>query len=1198
MFQLEDVIQQGTQDRARFDTSDLIGQPTQAIQPTQAGGFTAGGLPAGLRGGALNAFLVEPLKDIKAFGQVLLDTSLTAIKNPELFSRALFEPQAAGSQLDIGVATIKENELEAEELERAAKGAALLGGLLAGGLVAGPAKTAGAAVVAKLGIPLTSKAAPFIRGATKTGLEGIAFGAAHGALRPLTDSGISRSEAILHFAVWICGIRFGIGGPLGLLGSKNIAKVTADLAEAGRATEQGAVLEIGKQLGRKGNNMPQPAEALVGQGEELLAQVAAGETSQGMNRIGLSARISEAVGDLVDSFALRFAGVKRLDRVSGDQLHLAGLRLADARMQGSYVARRNADYIARGLSEEESSVLVRGLIVSRGRQIERDLLGRATKLDAEGVGATIRINGVKKTAAEVRELSSTVNIGELTQEEAVMFASSNVRAAAARLEADFLPMLTEIRTRNGLRSLVAGEEPFLPLVTASTEDIAQGVNVFVGKGPGATVAASAVRAGQNPFVATQTPGARMATGQALGYVADLETVLARTMRTEFALDTKNELIASIIDSPLSRKLAQGERARRTIEVNGKTIKMAEIPFEGNPIVLEQRFGIHLGPTAKPVPGANVPIPAESAELLEVGLRSVEGLPIDVGGEVNAVLGRYEVPRSVAKMFDDLTNPLQRRSENLLLTDFEGRGAQDAFFRFMDFNVGLLLLSPVEVTAHSSRILAVLSRIPGVGELQTGAAPHLAQKFIPWFGPKLGGIRDIFHVYNGKTITINGIKTLTGVQAEVRLSGIPGALPTRALATEIQRGPAGLIGKLPGKAGTGGKALAEAGRKFIFDLPEQRGGFKGFDVRARISAYMALERITLADPKLKRRPTDAETFEFITQFGAYTEEIQGTIVAMFRRNRMAPFLGGQSTIIPAEIRSTFTGRTIPRSITDQMMKAASVKLRAETLWRGVLGTAMMLQLAQKATTGTWSWENDKGHELDYNVGQLPNGRKVYIPFNVFAPGVSRAVSIMGARTMIETMGIDAVPALSRNLAQLPITYGFGSPGIGALSVLATGNAPFLVGSETGTTTFLKVVPPQPTAPLVIKHRFLEAAGQANPTFEAVFGLDQVGTPSTTIRIINALTPGMKVGPLPDRATTQPIRTPRAELYEISRNRVSQAFNKFGDDVDARFEWYEGQAAEFPTDEEREAALQAMMLGDISQQRSDARNLMRSETGEPF
>ena len=1196
MFQLEDVIQKGPDGQPVFDTSDLIGQPTQPIQ-AQSAGPTASGFPAGIQGGALNAFIVEPLSQIKALGQRALETSLTLIKNPELFTRSLLDPQAAGTQLDIAKTTIIENELGEEELEKVAKGAALVGGLLTGAAVAGPARTAGAAIVNKLGIPLTSKVAPFIRGATQAGIEGLAFGTAHGALRPLTDGEISRSEAVFHDAVWIGGISLTIGGPLGLLGAKNIAKVADEVSQASRLVEQDAVLEIGAQIGRKGNNLPQPAEALIGQGDELLAQVAAGETQQGMNRVGLSARISENVGDLVDSFALRFPGVKRVDRISGDQIHIAGLRLADARMQGSYIARRHADYISRGLSEEESSILVRGLIAARGRQIERDLLGRAAALDAEGVGATIRVNGIKKTAAQLRETVGTVNIGELTQEEAATFSLPHMQAALGRLEKDFLPTLTEIRTRNGLRSLVEGEQPFLPLQAASADDIAQGMNVFVGKGPGATITSGAVRAGANPFTATQTPGARMATGQALGYVADLETVLARTMRTEVALDTKNELIAQIIDSPLSRKLALGERARRTIEVNGKTVKMAEVEFTGNPVVLEQRFGIHLGEGAGPLPGADVPVPAAAvADLAEVGLRSVEGMPIDVGGKVNAVLGRYEVPRPVAKMFAELTDPLQRRGENLLAADFEGPGLQRAFFNFMDFNVGLLLASPVEVTAHSSRILAVLSRIPGVGDLQTGAAPHLAQKFIPWFGPKLGGIRDIFNVYNGKTINIKGIETLTGVQAEVRLSTIPGALPTRALATEVDRGVGRLVGKLPGAAGTGGKTALEAGRKFIFDLPEQQGGFKGFDVRARISAYMALERTTLES--LGRRPTDAETFEFINQFGAYTEEIQGNIIAALRRNRTAPFLGGQSTIVPGEIRSTFTGRAIPRSVTDQMTKAASAKLRAETLWRGVLGTAMMLQLAQKATTGTWSWENDAGHELDYNVGQLPDGRKVYIPFNVFAPGVSRAVRITNARTMIETMGVDAVPAIGRNLANLPITYGFGSPGVGALSVLATGNAPFLVGNTTGETTFLRVVPPQPTAPLVMKHRFLEAAGQANPTFEAVFGLDQVGAPSTTIRVINALTPGMKVGPPPDRAATQEIRGIRASVYTISRDRVSQAFRKFGDDVDARFEWYESQAAEFPTDEEREAALRAMMLGDVSQQRSDARNLMRSEDGEPF
>lgn len=1086
--------------------------------------------------GLWNAMVVQPAGDLKALAEVQYQAMLQGARAGGTAEGNLLAPQQPDA---LAIST--------EQMQRAQRGAALGLGMAIAGPTGSVIRSLGAR--AALNTPMMQAAPRLMTGIINTGAglaEGAAFGVAFGALKPLDESEDSRGQAIAFDAIagafmgslfgGIGAIRKAFRRALTALDADTEAMLGSALREATK--DDAAAIILNRQ--QRAQLLPEPLEV-----EEIAARVAAGATEQGASRQGLLGRLASTARTAADAVSIRFPSLKRMD----SELHTSALKVADASTTGAWFGRRAAQFIENGMSAEQKDIFWRGLIAARGRQIRNDLRFKAEELATSG--ETIRINGKVYDGEALLRLADQVAIPSLLPMEEVAFTTNPIiRQAVKKYSEQVLPLITDIRTRNGLTTLVTTDQPFVPLVKAAEADIAAGLSTTAGR--------AATGGFGSTFSTRVTPGAKMALGQAQ-YLTNGEAILSRVMGREFAVDRKNEFIARVINAPWARRLRNGEKAEDTMLINGVEEKMAVIDITGNPRVLKDRFSTHV------VDEGELLLTDGSGSASMVGL---EGIADDVlpGEVIEDRLGRYLVPRKVAQAWNELFNPLSRRQDTQAI--FEQNAIKDAYHKFMDFNVGLLLASPVEVTAHSSRILSILSRMPGVGDDQ-GALQRIVNKFVPWFGPRLGGLRGIYNLYDNPA----------AMAMEARLAKVPGALPSRAFESEHQGG----IGAIVGGVSKPAARMLEGGRKFIFDLPDHENALHGFDIRARITAAMMAERIA------GRRLTDAELSEFLTQFGTYSEGIQSNLASWLRRARINPFAGGQAGIIPAEIRGFFGSSNLPKSVRDELGTLTNAKLSAEVLWRGTIGTVTMMSAVQKALTDRWPWENEPGHEEDLMVGYTEDGRGVYIPFHTLAPDLARAARITGARALAENLGPDAVPQALLDMANTAITYTAGGPGTQAMMTLATGNAPFI----TGPGAVMQVVPPQPTAYFTMKERFLTAAGSANPTMENILGVGGSGELPGAIRIVNAITPGMEIGRTPLLRVSAELRGEKAQFYSVVEDRVTQAFSK-GLNQGERLVWYRQEMEKFPP-EERVQAFRQMIIQDRQRQASTLRNAAQAIAG---
>lgn len=1058
---------------------------------TFAGSLTAEWAKSPL-GTASAATTPIPLHPHAAFAQTLGHMARAAFVDPiiDVANLAKLYPRMAleTAQGMLGVEIVKPMDLTDPEVEghvrKALKGAALLNaGAITGpisGAVAGPIESIGARAIAKGVAPTISRIAV---GATKGVAEGLAFGSVFGTLDPIDSPTKSRLDHIA--ATTIASAIFG-----GVLRGIGVAIKDQIPATAGMAPPSPVPIN-GRYEELIAGTQPMPP-APMGT-SELVAQVAAGSTGSGAGRSGFFNHLHSAARSVLDVIQTRFPEVKGFDQSAW----MAGLRAADAKTLGAWFGKRTAQYVTQGMGDEEKDLFVKGLMASRGRQIRASLLREAEQLRGEqNSKATLTINGKEYDEAGLKLLAKNITLPVLTEEEQNLFnLSPAIQRAKQRYATEILPQLTEIRVRNGLSvaHFAETDEPFLPLIGASDADVAAGlahVSVVPPTGTGV----------EGTFTAPTTKGAMRATGTASAYVKDFEALMTRAFGRDFHVDRKNELLFNVITAPWARPLAKGERANRTIMFNGKEVPAVAIPIRGNPNVFLRN---ELAPEIIGVEG--------------------EGLPGEI---VENVLGYYEVPRSIGKMLNELYNPLDR---DLSVEQAGGNMVVRGLFKALDFLTGLQLASPVEAAAHSGRIINTLAGLPGIGNDQ-GALAHLANAFVPYFGPRLSALRSIYAVYDSPAASA----------MEARLAGLPGGLPTRAFEAEMG----------PTKGG-----VLHAGRRFLFGLPEQEKGFAGLDIRARIAAGLTLDNITKAH--LGRPAEDAELLQFITQFGQYSDAVQSNLAVFLRKNRLNPFAGGQAGFIPGEIRRMFGGLNLPRETVEALSKESALKLRAETLYRGVIGASLMMVAAQKALTDSYPWENERGHQMDLRVGYTEDGRAVYIPAASWEPGVARAFRITGARTMVEALGENSVSEEGRNLMNTALTYGIGAPGIAAGTTLLTGRTPFLTSSG----ELMASAPPEPTSPLTIKERFLHAAGASNPSIENLLGVGTAEALPLGVRIVNALTPGMTVGRDPMMAVSADVRARRGQMMDIVEDRVNRGLKKYPNVIE-RMNYYREESMKFP------------------------------------
>jgi len=613
--------------------------------------------------------------------------------------------------------------------------------------------------------------------------------------------------------------------------------------------------------------------------------------------------------------------------------------------------------------------------------------------------------------------------------------------------------------------------------------------------------------------------------------------------------------------------------------------------------LREQMGIH--PTSRlATAGKQVPKPETTPRYPGVDELDVEGL---AGlGSSQPVLGRYFVPRAYKEMLAELTTDPDRRSIARAL-GFNSKASQEFldqrvpsntiakwWSNYMDWYVSALLATSVEVVAHSYRILGVLSRTP-INQYSGGQWAALT----PYWGPRLKGLVDMYHV----------MQTDAGIAMEGRIGTLGGGTNRRFLQVGNDMGTS--IGTVVEKVSGSKKAghALEWGRDFLFGQPETgRAGLYGFDQRARTAAAVNVEQVM--NRRLNRSMTDSELRSFLEGFGKYNENLQNKMFFLLRKSKLSPFAGGQAGMIPREIAQTITGSPgLPKTLMDELGTKVAWQLRGEVYARGVGGTAVWLTALQYAWTGTVPWENEKGHKLDLKIGYLPDGRAVYLPATTYMPGMSRALGLTGLRALYENSSspATALPEAKRRLINTPLTYGVaGAPGIGAGMTMIMGTTTYL--NEQG--QFMRIVPPVSGTGFKKEGRQMyanavTAVTGANPTVEELFGFTMEGeTLPTEIRIINALTTGLKVGREPELAVSADVRQQRAAFFEATRSRVVEALATWPDKVEDRKIYYKREAAKWDDPEQEKAAYLNMLRNDVSVRQARRRNAIRTERDQPF
>ena len=112
---------------------------------------------------------------------------------------------------------------------------------------------------------------------------------------------------------------------------------------------------------------------------------------------------------------------------------------------------------------------------------------------------------------------------------------------------------------------------------------------------------------------------------------------------------------------------------------------------------------------------------------------------------------------------------------------------------------------------------------------------------------------------------------------------------------------------------------------------------------------------------------------------------GTPIVVRVTGRLNPFIGFQSRARPTEIRQLFGGSGLKGG-----GLARQTRVRAETLWRGTVGTGLSMIFMNRALSGKWPWENASGHAEDLNTGiKDKNGATLYLPLALLDPGMARA-----------------------------------------------------------------------------------------------------------------------------------------------------------------------------------------------------------------
>jgi hypothetical protein len=338
--------------------------------------------------------------------------------------------------------------------------------------------------------------------------------------------------------------------------------------------------------------------------------------------------------------------------------------------------------------------------------------------------------------------------------------------------------------------------------------------------------------------------------------------------------------------------------------------------------------------------------------------------------------------------------------------------------------------PVEATSHANTIASIVGSVPGEKD-----ALGKGLTIIPGVGAKLAAIREMEGIDFSDPATI---------ALEHRLADI-GAL-------RVEEGHGGIL---------------NSAHRWLF-------GPEGVDVRGRL---------VLARKYLARSPeaTDEALREFVTsKLGNYVPANSGTAVNALQGTGITAFARFQAARIPGSVRTVFGVSDLPAHSVGQRFGDV-----ANTLYRGPVGHLAGTNALNYALTGHSTFENEKGHSLDVDLGTTigPKDRPVFVPGATINPVVTTGLRASGLRSLLmsdRTGSQGRIADAERDVAN--VALGTLSPAARFGFTAATGRIPYL-GADND---FPKTVASQPNRDSQALSQFEAALSQANPAVHAFAG----------------------------------------------------------------------------------------------------------------
>lgn len=292
-------------------------------------------------------------------------------------------------------------------------------------------------------------------------------------------------------------------------------------------------------------------------------------------------------------------------------------------------------------------------------------------------------------------------------------------------------------------------------------------------------------------------------------------------------------------------------------------------------------------------------------------------------------------------------------------------------------VGIQLFAPQDGLRHFWRMSSVISHIPDAidrGSPTANAAHNMrrvTEALLPTHGilPKWTRLYDIFN--NDMSLRENQqiLEDITSANAG------------------SDRAFSNYIGTLPGISN-----VQHFVHDSLFSVPEGKG-LKGFDLRTRV--YAEKMRRAVEPPRADGTHDPKRMREFANQFGQYTSKPDRLIQIARYFN---PFSATALPVRVAEMRH-LTGDA--GFNTSGMTKPQIASLRAETLFRGTIQTAVGIALMNKAMSGHWPWENEKGKANVIDTGKKDkDGAEIYFDLEALPgfgdPSIGRASRQLGVK----------------------------------------------------------------------------------------------------------------------------------------------------------------------------------------------------------